>query len=78
MPASAGSSPAATSAFTCAPVGAKLRLEQLAEIGGQLLDPGVGGGVGLRLIAVDAARRLVRDDGHGDEADQERRHQHQT
>ena len=67
---------AATSAFTCAPVGLKLRLEHLAEIGRQLLDAGVGGGVGLRLIAVDAAGVLVGVD-ERDEADEHRRHEHQ-
>ena len=50
--------------------------EQRRQIGGDLLEPGVRGRVGLRLIAIEAAGARIGDDG-GDKADHQRGDEHQ-
>jgi hypothetical protein len=50
---------------------AEVLFEELTEVGRELLDAGMRRGVGLRLIAVDAAGHLVGVD-HRDKADEQR------
>ena len=54
----------------------EVRGEERGQIRRQLLEAGVRGRVGLRLIAVETAGAVVRDD-RGHEPDHQRRDQHQ-